>query len=616
MAATLFHRGPDDGGVWTDPVAGIAIGFRRLAIIDLSPTGHQPMTSASGRYVIAFNGEVYNFEELRAELEKQGHRFRGRSDTEVILTAFDEWGFAKAVCRFDGMFAIALWDRHERTLSLARDPLGVKPLYYGWAGEVFLFGSELKAIRVHPSFVPEIDRGALKLYLRHGYVPGPLSIYRNVCKLQPGSLLTLRSARDRSAPSAYWSLKEVAERGTCDPFPGTEQEAVEELHRLLRSAVRRQMVADVPLGAFLSGGIDSSLVVALMHESSSRPVKTFTIGFNEPSYDEANYASAIARHLGTDHTEWILSPNDMLAIVPRMSSIYDEPFSDPSQIPTCLVSRLARHHVVVSLSGDGGDESFGGYYYHVHAEKVLVPALQLPVPLRRGIGIGSKLVGCALRALPGRFPIRVGDSILHRTRHFRFAGDHEWYLDHVATVWRDADAVTTEAHTPDYCLSSPIAWRHVTGITERIMCLDSLMMLPDEFLTKIDRASMAVSLESRVPLLDQRVVELAWRLPLGLKVSGGRGKCILREILTKHVPTALIDRPKHGFGLPVGQWLRGPLREWGQSLIDKDRLPAGGLLNRKPISRAWEDHLTQRRDHAQRLWTILMFQLWRQEWKV
>ncbi|MGH7547194.1 MAG: asparagine synthase (glutamine-hydrolyzing) [Gemmatimonadales bacterium] len=616
MTATLRHRGPDDGGSWIDAAAGIALGSRRLAILDLSPLGHQPMHAASGRYVIVFNGEVYNFRALRGELEALGHRFRGHSDTEVLLGAVSEWGVRPAVERLNGMYAFALWDRLERTLHLVRDRPGEKPLYYAPVGDTLLFGSELKALRAHPAFPAEIDRDALALLLRYRCVPAPYTIYRGVYKLPPATILSLPARatnwRD-SVPIEYWSARAVAERGVADPFTGSERDAVDCLDELLRDAVRLRMEADVPLGAFLSGGTDSSLVVALMQAQSPRPVRTFTIGFHEWRYNEAPHAAAVARHLGTDHTELYVTPAEALAVVPRLPVIYDEPFADPSQIPTFLISELTRRHVTVSLSGDAGDELFGGYRRY-HLGPALWGAMRwLPAGARRGMAAGLTRVhraaafpGSALRRWTGKRNLR--ERVLQVAEVLR-TDSPTALLRYLISAWKDPTGVVPGAHEPPTLLSSH-SGQIAPDVARQIMYLDLVTYLPDDILVKVDRASMAVSLESRIPLLDHRIIEFAWRLPPSLKIRDGRGKWLLRELLARYVPRSVTDRPKHGFDVPLGAWLRGPLRGWAEELLDEGRLRREGMLRPEPIRQKWLEHMRGDTSWTYDLWTVLMFQAW------
>jgi asparagine synthase (glutamine-hydrolysing) len=623
MTETLGHRGPDAGGAWVDPAAGVALGFRRLAIIDLSAEGDQPMVSACGRYVVVFNGETYNFRELRRQLEAAGHVFRGRSDTEVMLAAFIAWGVAPALRRFNGMFAFAVWDRSSRELHLARDRVGEKPLYYGWEGTTFLFGSELKALRAHPSFRGDIDRDALALYLRHKYVPTPWSIHQGIYKLPPGTLLTLAfdTAGRTPAPEPYWSAREVAEGGSAHPIDHAG-EATAELDELLRDAVRLRMEADVPLGAFLSGGVDSSTVVALMQAQSSRPVKTFTVGYEDPAFDEGVDAKAVARHLGTDHTELYVTPRDCMAVIPRLPTLYDEPFADSSQIAVYLVSQLAREHVTVSLSGDGGDELFGGYNRYRWAPAVWSRVARVPRPLRRAAAglltarspeSWDRLLRRLTWLTPGDANQRLaGDKIYKLAAVLGLDGPEQIYL-HLVSHWRHPESLVAGGREPPTPVTDPTRWARVPGAAEHMMYLDLLTYLPDDILVKLDRASMGVSLEGRVPLLDHRVVEFAWRVPLWMKVRNGQSKWLLRQILYRYVPPQLIERPKMGFGVPIDRWLRGPLRGWAEELLDPRRLRADGYLDPEPIRRTWTEHLSGRRNWQYHLWDVLMFQAWLDE---
>ncbi|WP_406695902.1 asparagine synthase (glutamine-hydrolyzing) [Singulisphaera sp. Ch08] len=618
MADMLHHRGPDDRGTWVDAEAGLALGFRRLAIVDLTPEGHQPMASAGGRYVLAFNGEVYNHAELRRELQRAGAPcFRGHSDTEVMLAAFEKWGPERALERFVGMFAFALWDRHERTLRLARDRLGEKPLYYGRTGGDLVFGSELKALRAYPGFQGEIDRDALSLYMRFGYVPAPYSIFRGIYKLPPATTVTIRDVAVVPEPVPYWSARSASQAGAVAPFHGTEVEAIDRIETLLREAVGLQMVADVPLGAFLSGGVDSSTIVALMQSQSPRPVKTFTIGFEEAGYDEACHAMAVARHLGTEHTELYVTANEAREVIPSLPAMFDEPFADSSAIPTYLVSQLARHYVTVSLSGDGGDELFGGYDWYPRTANVWRKLRRLPRPLR---GTTSKvLAGLALGSA------RAPGFSSHASRLSPFASfdklhklaallgrstepeDVHWIL---RSTWEGRSSVVLGA---DESFPTPPGWKFGPGLGDvphRLMLTDLLTYLPDDVLAKVDRASMRNSLEARAPFLDHRVVELALSLPTTLKFREGRGKWLLRQVLDRHVPRALIERPKMGFSVPVGAWLRGPLRGWAEGLLEEGRLRQEGFLDPLPVRRKWEEHLSGARNRDAHLWHALMFQAW------
>lgn len=605
MTDTLHHRGPDDSDLWLDAQAGIGLGHRRLSIIDLSPLGRQPMHSASGRYVICFNGEVFNFARLRAELEPLGHCFRGGSDTEVMLAAIEQWGLPEAVKRFIGMFAFALWDRELRTLSLVRDRLGIKPLYYGFAGKDFVFGSELKALRRHPDFQADIDREALTLYFRHNYIPSPFSIHQGAKKLPAGHILTLAPGRE-PALSAYWSAEQVYAKGAATPFAGTEAEALDRLEVLLKDAVGLRMLADVPLGAFLSGGIDSSLVVALMQAQSTRPVKTFSIGFAEAAFNEAPHARAVAQHLGCEHTEMMVSERDLLDTVPLVPRFWDEPFADSSQIPTFAVCRLARQHVTVALSGDGGDELFFGYDRYSHAQRWWNRLYDMPLPARRLAASLARLRPERLARLFGTF----GQKALWRLDTLgitEFPAFYKRLVSHHPRPWELVRRAGAEACTA-IDLVQPGA-----DLFRTMSLWDVLTYLPDDILTKVDRASMAVSLEARVPLLDHRVVEFAASLPTALKVRGGSGKHLLRQLLYRHVPRAIVDRPKMGFGIPLARWLPGELRPWAEDVLATGRSQAGDVLNFTLVDRYWRELLKGSTHWTYILWDVLMFLAWRMD---
>lgn len=619
MARTLAHRGPDDEGAWADPRGEAALAFRRLSILDLTPEGHQPMASADGRYTVVFNGEIYNCDALREELRAGGATFRGRSDTEVLLAAVRAWGIEATLPRLWGMFAIALWDGEERALHLVRDRLGKKPLYQGWCGSAFLFGSELKALRAHPAFAGELDPEALAAYLRFSYVPAPRSIYRRVGKVPPGCWLTVRPDRpgETPAPRRFWDPVEVARAGQAAPLVLSDAEAAAELERLLGDAVRLRMVADVPLGAFLSGGIDSSTVVALMR-AQGRPAQTFTIGFTEREYDESRHAAAVARHLGCQHTELVVTPEEARAVIPLLPTLYDEPFADPSQLPTFLVSRLARRSVTVALSGDGADELFGGYNRYVLGTRAWSLLRRVPRPLRAG-------GGSLLRALPPALWDRLGrglDAVLPAHRRGLVTGNRAHKVGGLLGA-AGADALYRRLVStwpePERLLASPAPPPAAEEVprsldpAHRMMLADLLTYLPDDILAKVDRASMGTSLEARAPFLDHRVVEFAWRLPLTQKIRGGTGKWLVRQVLARHVPDALTRRPKQGFALPVDAWLRGPLREWAEELLSEARLRREGLLEPGPIRAALRDHLAGTGNRQYELWTVLMFQAWLEE---
>lgn len=612
MADTLTSRGPDDSGEWQDQEGGVVLAHRRLAVVDLSAAGHQPMLSASGRWVLAYNGEIYNHLELRRQLaaEVAAPTWRGHSDTETLLAAIEAWGVDETLKRSVGMFALALWDRSERALWLARDRIGEKPLYYGWQGETFLFGSELKALRAHPSFNASVNRGALALLLRHNYVPGPHSIYAGIQKLPPGTWLKLGRKQRDVQPVAYWSLAEAAERGTADPFVGSDTEAIDALERHLGHAVRGQMMADVPLGAMLSGGVDSSLIAALMQAGSTQPVRTFTIGFDEKAYNEAEHASAVAAHLGTDHTELRLSGNDALQLIPQLPGMYDEPFADSSQLPTHMVMKLARQHVTVALSGDAGDEFFGGYNRYVLGPKVWKQIGWMPASIRAGL---SQLAANLPAMVLDRLGTTQSREKMQKLARLLSAGNLRSIDDlyrGLVTEWPDAASMVIDGSIPANLLDQRERWPKLADPVARMMALDGLTYLPDDILVKVDRAAMAVSLETRAPFLDRDVMEFAWSLPMSMKLRDGRGKWILRELLDRHVPRGLIERPKMGFGIPLDAWLRGPLRDWAESLLAEDRLRREGYFDPKPIRRAWMRHVRGEASFGYRLWSVLMFQSW------
>ncbi len=620
MSASLLHRGPDDGGVWVDAASGVALGHRRLSIVDLSPEGHQPMRSADGRFVLVYNGEIYNFDELRVSLESIGQIFRGHSDTEVLLAGFCRWGVRDTLKKTVGMFALALWDTTTRTLYLARDRMGEKPLYYGWHRDTLLFCSELKALQAHPAWEREIDRGAVALLMRYGYVPAPHSIYRGIHKLTPGTVLALRCddvATARTAvPEAFWSARERAEAADADPFSGSEAEAIDALEAALSDSVRMQMVADVPVGAFLSGGIDSATVVALMQSHSVRPVKTFSIGFHEAEYNEAPHAAAVARHLGTDHTDLYVTAHEAMLVIPTLPRLYDEPFADSSQIPTYLVAALARRQVTVSLSGDGGDELFCGYSRYGLAYRSWQTIAAAPSFVQKGLH-------AVVRSTPAHVlnaALQLSTPSIARRRRSR----GEWqqvaaalcdrsgdsFYRTVMSHWLEPEALMRDAGEAADVFVDRSRLPDLADFRKRMMYVDAISYLPDDILVKVDRAGMSVSLETRMPLLDHRVVELAWRMPIGLKVRDGVGKWLLRQVLYRHVPKALVERPKMGFGLPIDTWLRGPLREWAETLLGESRLKREGYFNAASVRTAWDAHLSGRVDQHSLLWNVLMFQSW------
>ena len=623
MTDAITSRGPDDQGHWIDAQSGIVLGHRRLSILDLSPAGHQPMRSASGRYVVAYNGEIYNHLELRRDLVAQGRApaWRGHSDTETLLAGIDAWGLQETLVRSIGMFAIALWDREQRTLTLARDRMGEKPLYYGWQyrnGEaVFLFGSELKALRAHSAFDGEVDRDVLALFMRHNYIPGTNTIHNGISRTPPGCLLTVSLSHREPKITSYWSAVDAVRNGVMQNRLENirPEEAVDRLEGLLKSSVAQQMVADVPLGAFLSGGVDSSVIAALMQAQSSRPIRTFTIGFHETGYNEAEHARAVAAHLGTDHTELYVTPQEAMAVIPRLPTMYDEPFADSSQIPTFLVSELARQHVTVSLSGDAGDELFSGYNRYLVASGLWKRLSRLPMPLRKAaarsiMALSPDTWSALFGWLPSpRFKNRFGDK-LHKGAGALACPDIDGLYHTLVSHWTEPQSLVIGSNEPATLLMGSRPDLSGLDPVERMMALDLITYLPDDILTKVDRAAMAVSLETRVPLLDHRVVEFAWQLPQTLKVRGGVGKWVLRQLLYRYVPQHLIDRPKMGFGVPIDVWLRGPLRDWAEALLDENRLRQEGYLDPEPVRRKWREHLKGSRNWAYHLWDVLMFQAW------
>ena len=651
MANAIAHRGPDDSGEWADAQAGIALGHRRLSIVDLSPAGHQPMASSGGRFVMAFNGEIYNHLEIRAELLSVGAAltWRGHSDTETLLAGFEYWGVEATLKKTVGMFAIALWDVQTRTLHLARDRFGEKPLYYGWtgsgAGRAFVFSSELKALRAFPGFDNAVCRQSLAQYMRFTYVPAPRGIYQGIYKLEPGCMLSIQGAAPVAAPaqplrppavydgltlSRWWSLAYVVHSGEQNPITW-EMEAVDKLEQRLGDAVRMQSLADVPLGAFLSGGVDSSAIVALMQQQAKKsgagPIKTFTVGFEEGEFDESPYARAVAKHLGTDHTELFVTAAEAQAVIAQLPDMYDEPFADSSQIPTHLVCRAARQHVTVALSGDAGDELFGGYNRYFWGPRIWSRLAWMPYPARQALGraIGamptdgwdalSRPVNALLPR--GKGVARAGDKAHKLASRLRGVESLDDLYLSLVSEWQDPAQVVRGQDggtvvEPSSVLDDPVPANGCEESQLRMMYRDSMTYLPDDILCKVDRAAMAVSLETRVPFLDHRVAELAWRLPLDMKIRGGQGKWALRQVLYRHVPRKLIDRPKAGFAIPVGQWLRGPLRPWAESLLDEKRLQGEGYFFPAPIRQKWAEHLTGQRDHAASLWAVLMFQAWLQ----
>ncbi len=626
MTATIAHRGPDAAGVWCDPGGGVALGSVRLAVVGLGKNGDQPMASADGRWVISYNGEVYNHRELRRRLESGGAVFRGTSDTEVLVEAVARLGVGPALDAAEGMFALALWDRASRALHLVRDRFGEKPLYYGWVGRRLAWGSELKALMHLRPFDAEIDRDAVALFLRHNCVPAPWTIYRGIAKLCPGQHLVVGpDVRPGSmpAPTAYWSAREAIEKARAHPHAGSTEDMIDDLEATLSDSVAARMVADVPVGAFLSGGIDSSVVVSLMQRASRHPVRTFTIGYSDRSFDESTDAAAVAAHLGTDHTSLLLGDDEAAEVIPQLPEIWDEPFGDVSEIPMHLVSKLARTEVTVALSGDGGDELFAGYNRHAWLDRIWRRAGRLPAGARRAAGRslhalppGAVDRGAALAArLSPRLEVRNPSYKVAKVgKVLGASGPEDAYLA-LTSYWDDAEDMVVGAGRSVSVAARPEGWPELSGITEQMLWLDLVGYLPDDILTKLDRAAMAVSLETRVPFLDRAVLDLAWRLPLAVKLHEGSTKWILRKVLDRYVPPALVERPKMGFGFPVGPMLRGTLRPWAEELLGAKRLSEQGLLDPAPIRQAWSDHLAGRRDLAHELWDVLALQAWLDRWR-
>ena len=628
MANKIEHRGPDDEGFWIDKNSGVALGHRRLSIIDLTPTGHQPMVSHSGRYVIVYNGEVYNYQDILNDMTKHTYKtnsslsFRGSSDTEIILEAIELFGLEKAVKSFAGMFAFALYDRKKKKIHLVRDRAGEKPLYYGFINSAFVFASELKSIRSFPGFKNEINRDVLSLYFRHNYIPAPYSIYKDIYKLTPASILTM-DVDTLGEPDIrpYWSAMDIAQGGVSNQYTGSEEEAVKQLEVLLRQSIRGQMISDVPLGAFLSGGIDSSLIVSLMQAECSRPVKTFTIGFNEKEFNEAIEAKKVATYLGTEHTELYVSPEEARSVIPKLPYLYDEPFSDSSQIPTFLVSKLAREQVTVSLSGDGGDELFGGYPRYSETQRIWSKIDRIPQGVRKfaaktALSISpeswDRFYSALSFALPSKYKNKLLSNKVHKLADVLASNNALGIYEDFIIHWKDSESLvmglgSNKLSTIPSILKDSLAFDDQRSF---MMYLDLVTYLPDCILAKVDRAAMGVSLETRVPFLDHRVMEFAWELPLSMKFKNGKGKWILREILYKYVPEEMIERPKMGFGVPIGDWMKGPLKDWTESLINESRLKDEGYLNPDLVSRRWNEHLSGTINWQFNLWDVLMFEAW------
>jgi asparagine synthase (glutamine-hydrolysing) len=614
MGDAIRHRGPDAGAVWSDPAAGIWLSHRRLAIIDLTEAGAQPMATPDGLGHICYNGEAYNAADLRPELEAAGYRFRGHSDTEVILYGCHLWGVEETSRRLIGMFAFAYWDARTRILSLVRDRLGKKPLYWFQRGRSFAFASEMRPLMLHPDCPREIDRASVAEYLRTLYVSAPHSIYSGVAKLEPGGILRLHSESGKTELSHYWTLREAAEKGLADPFAGSPEEAVDATEALLRDSTRIRMISDVPLGAFLSGGIDSSAVVAMMQQSGSGRARTFSIGYDNPDYDEAGDAEKVAAHLGTEHTGFIVSPADALEAIPSLPAIFDEPFADTSQLPTYLVSQLARRHVTVALTGDGGDEVFAGYNRHVAAGGLLRRLERLPLPLRKAaaraiLSLSPSAWQSLLSLVPAsRRPRAVGEK-MHKLAPLLELGRRDQYR-RVVSHWDDPASIVLDGQERRGAIDDSTLDALFPDAVAEMRYLDLATYLPGDILTKVDRASMAVSLETRAPLLDHRLVEFSFRIPSSLHLRHGQGKWLLRQVLERHVPRALFDRPKTGFGIPLGQWLRGPLRDWAEELLSERRLAQTGLLRPGPIRALWARHLSGADNAQYQLWPVLMLVAW------
>ncbi|MGC2777572.1 MAG: asparagine synthase (glutamine-hydrolyzing) [Bradyrhizobium sp.] len=628
MTSALAHRGPDASGLWTQAAAGVAFGHRRLAILDLSEAGAQPMHSVCGRYTVTFNGEIYNHLDVRAELEACGAapNWRGHSDTETLLAAVGQWGVQPALQRLIGMFVFALWDAEARRLVLARDRFGEKPLFYGWCGGDLVFGSELKALAAHPSWAPSLDRAALTAFMRYSYVPAPATIWTGVRKLPPASFVSFPAdgaSGNWLAPQPYWSMRDAVAAGQGDRI-GNDDDAVAQLERLLSVAVKRQCLSDVPLGAFLSGGVDSSTIVALMQAQASQPVRTFSIGFSEDGYDEAADARRVAQHLGTDHTELYVDARTALDVVPKLPRIYDEPFADSSQIPTHLVAQMARRHVTVALSGDAGDELFGGYNRHVWGGALQARFGRLPMPLRRAISTilsavapepADTILGALQPLLPARLKVRhAGDQVAKLARIIGANGFDELYRTLCSIDQDPARTVIAGEERASWAVDDMRQLATELDPLDRMTLADSLSYLSDDILQKVDRAAMAVALETRVPFLDKDVVEFSTRVPAGMKVRDGRGKWLVRQVLYRHVPADLIDRPKTGFSIPLDAWLRGPLKSWAADLLSPARLQRQGLFDPARVTRMFDEHLSRRHNHSYWLWNVLMAQAWHDEW--
>jgi len=613
----IVHRGPDDSGIWFDTEARLGFGHRRLSILDLSSAGHQPMFSNEKRFVIAFNGEIYNHLLLREELKNEGHMidWNGHSDTETLLAGFECWGIKETLEKSVGMFAFSVWDNKSKKLTLGRDRIGEKPLYYGWQKELLLFGSELKALKAHPNFNAHINRDAITLLLRHNYIPAPYSIYQGIKKLMPGHLLEIDLQNKTSTTTQYWSARSICELSKNNIFTGSAEDAVDKLESVLKDSINQQMLADVPLGAFLSGGIDSSVIVALMQAQSERPIKTFSIGFNEEGYNEAVHARAVAEHLGTEHTELYVTPQEAMAVIPKLVELYDEPFSDSSQIPTYIVAKMARKHVTVALSGDAGDELFCGYNRYIMTKNLWSKLSIIPVFIRSGASTLIRIIPIKNwnklnNILPSKFKMsNLGDK-MHKAAGVLTSKTVSDLYKGLVSHWHDPEQIVIGSKEPKTALTDPERTPQLSNNIEQMMALDSISYLPDDILTKVDRACMGVSLEGRIPFLNHKVFEFAWSLPLEYKLRGGTAKWCLKQVLYKHVPKSLIERPKMGFGVPIDVWLRGPLKNWAEELLDESRLKDEGFFESAPIRKMWLEHQLGKRNWQYQLWDILMFQLW------
>ena len=621
MARSLKHRGPDSHGIWQAESQNVSLVHTRLSIQDLSVAGDQPMRSYCARYVIVFNGEIYNHLDLRKKISEKGGfiSWKGHSDTETLLNAISVFGIKVALSECVGMFAFALWDRKEEHLILARDRLGEKPLYYGWQKDTFLFGSELKALRQHPSFANEIDRNALTLLFRHNAIPTPYSIYEGIKKVEPGTFVLLKYGEREPYIEQYWSLKDIAENKVSNGPDYSAESAISELENVMLKSVSDQMISDVPLGGFLSGGVDSSLIIALMQAQSVDKIKTFSIGFDEKEYNEACYAKDVARHLGTEHTELYVSSVDALDVVQKLPYIFDEPFSDSSQIPTYLLSSMTREFVTVAISGDGGDELFGGYNRHFLVKSIWNRIQYLPASLKKAVAnflvsippqLIEKTYSIISYVLPNRMCFNLPADKLRKLADLFFADSPELVYRNLISHWKDPAQLVIGGAEPLTVLTGQVNQVHLPDFENKMMFMDTVSYLPDDILTKVDRTSMSVSLETRVPMLDHRLVEFAWGLPLDMKIRNGEGKWILKQLLYKYVPKRLIDRPKMGFAVPIDKWLRTSLKDWAETLLDKHRLDQEGFLRSDLIRKKWEEHLSGKRNWQYHLWDVLMFQQW------